>query len=90
MTDAHTNDGGKRRRPPKRDGWMISDAELIEKLGVPEKTARAAIALLDADRNSGFPPKQKLWGDRRHRVSVEKWLEATGGLKLAPSRRDSE
>lgn len=67
-------------RRVRRGGLFVNDAELIERLGVPEKMARAAIRSLDMDRRSGFPKKQAIWGDRRYWPAVEKWLEKTGGL----------
>lgn len=70
----------RRTRTKKRGGLYVTDAELIEKLGVPEKLAREALHVLDHDRRSGFPRKQALWGGRRHWPSVEKWCEITGGL----------
>lgn len=72
----------RRPRAKKRGGLYVTDAELIEKLGVPEKLAREALHALDHDRRSGFPRKQALWGNRRHWPSVEKWCENTGGLAL--------
>jgi len=41
---------------------FVTDAELIRRIGVPEKIARVAIRALDANPKSGFPKKQKLWG----------------------------
>lgn len=61
-------------RTTKRGGLYVTDAELIEKLGVPEKIARAAIAAMDKNPRSGFPRKLALFGDRRHWPSVEAYL----------------
>jgi|GEM_PF-3486551 len=73
-----------RRR--RRGGEFVTDAELIERLNVPEKIAREAIRALDADpRRSGFPQKQKLWGNRRHWRSILRWLEKTNGLTMPAS-----
>lgn len=80
-----------RERKPRtktRGGLFVTDTELIEKLKVPERVARQALAMLDRDGCTGFPPKQPIWGDRRHWPSVEKWLEAHSGLILPPSQRD--
>jgi hypothetical protein len=59
---------------------FVTDAELIRRLGVPEKIARAAIRMLDRDPRSGFPKKQKLWGDRRYWPAVCAYLDRTNGL----------
>ena len=42
----------------------VTDAELIRRIGVPEKKARVQLRELDR-KASGFPRKQKSWGDRR-------------------------
>jgi hypothetical protein len=70
----------RKHRTKKRGGLFVTDAELIEKLGVPEKIARQTLRALDREPRSGFPAKQKLWGGRRYWPAVEKWLELTGGL----------
>lgn len=85
MTDAATSTE-RRPRTTKRGGLYVTDAELIERLGVPEKLARQALHVLDHDRKAGFPRKQALWGNRRHWPSVEKWCEMTGGF---PQERKS-
>ena len=41
----------------ERDKLFVTDAEMIRRLGVPEKTARAAIRMLDLKRDSGFVGK---------------------------------
>jgi len=56
---------------------FVTDAELIRRLGVPLKTARAAIKLLDRDQRSGFPAKQALWGGRRYWPAVRRWFDQT-------------
>lgn len=64
---------------------FVTDAELIRRLGVPEKIARAAIQALDSQPASGFPKKQKLWGDRRHWPSVEAYFARHSGLTMPAS-----
>lgn len=66
----------------ERDKLFITDAELIRLLGVPEKTARDAIRALDQNPRSGFPKKQKLWGDRRPKRAILAWLDTAYGVKL--------
>lgn len=71
---------------------FVTDAELIRRLGVPEEAARRTIRVLDAQR-SGFPRKQKIWGDRRYWPAVEQWLAQTNGMlwddaaRLIPEER---
>lgn len=65
---------------------FVTDAELIRRLGVPEKKARRLIQTLD-QKKAGFPQKQKLWGDRRYWPDVKAYLDATCGLRMGVSRR---
>jgi hypothetical protein len=68
----------------------ITDAELIRRMGVPEKIARQAIEGLDRNRSSGFPKKQKLFGGRRYWPAVRAYLDKLNGVKMdAPQRRAS-
>ena len=68
-----------------REGLYITDAELIRRIGVPEKIARDAIRILDQDKRSGFPQKKALWGDRRYWPAVRAWFDRTNGLKIEAS-----
>lgn len=67
----------------EQDKLWVTDAELIRRIGVPEKKAREAIRMLEA--KSGFPRKQKLWGDRRYWPAVKAYFDSLYGL---PQRRD--
>lgn len=72
----------------EREKPWITDAELIRRLGVPEKIARQRIKSLDQDRRSGFPQKQPFWGDRRYWPAVKAYFERVYGLKMqAPEHR---
>lgn len=51
----------------------VTDAELIRRLGVGEKTARVAIGELE--RRSGFPKKDPLFGDKRYWPAVKAFLD---------------
>ena len=75
----------KRRlaRGSKRGGLFMTDGELVEMLGIPEKVARETIRYLDARPAMGFPRKNPLWADRRYRPAVEAWLAKTNGHKIA-------
>jgi hypothetical protein len=69
----------------------VTDAEMIRRMGVPEKIARAALHALDRDKASGFPQKKKLWGDRRYWPAVVGYLDHHYGFKsLGQSIRRSE
>ncbi len=68
----------------ERETLWVTDAELIRRLGCPEKPAREALRMLDS-KASGFPKKQKLWGDRRYWPAVKAYLDRTNGLTLEPS-----
>jgi hypothetical protein len=72
------------------DTLYITDAELIRRMGVPEKIARQAIRELDRNRASGFPKKQALFGDRRYWPAVKAYLDRLNGIKMdAPQRRSA-
>lgn len=62
-------------------GLYVSDAELIRRLGVPEKQAR--VALRDLARDPRFPPKDKLLGDRRYWPAVKLYLDRRAGISIA-------
>lgn len=61
----------------------VTDAELIRRSGVPEKIMRQNLRALDANPRACFPPKQKLYGDRRHWPSVKAYFEKTSGVPMA-------
>ena len=61
----------------------VTDAELIRRSGVPENRMYKLLAGLDADRKSGFPPKQRLWGNRRHWPSVKAYFAKHSGVTMA-------
>ena len=71
--------------------WL-TDEELIDALGVPVEAARIALAQLDADVRSGFPQKQKLWGNRRYLPAVQAYFEVVyvrpiSAARLIPENR---
>lgn len=66
----------------------VTDAEIIRRMGVPEKTARQAIQILDKDRRSGFPQKQALWGGRRYWPAVQAYLERTSGMHVVSNPQE--
>lgn len=70
-----------------RETLWVTDAEMIRRMGVPEKKARATIAALDRIRGSGFPAKQKQWGDRRYWPHVKAYFDRTSGLTMIASSR---
>ena len=51
----------------------VTDAELIRRSGVPRAIMRANLRALDNNPRLGFPPKNPLWGNRRHWPSVEEY-----------------
>ena len=64
----------------EKDKLYVTDAELIRRLGVPERLGRRNIAALDANpRISGFPQPSPFWGNRRYWPAVQAWLERTNG-----------
>jgi len=59
---------------PSITPW-VTDAEMIRRLGVPDKIARAALHALDRDKASGFPQKKALWGNRRYWPAVVAYFD---------------
>jgi hypothetical protein len=68
----------------------VTDAELIRRLGVPEKTVRENLRMFDAKPGSGFPQKQKLWGNKRYWPAVKTYFDAQYGVKIAVSATGRE
>jgi hypothetical protein len=63
---------------------FVTDAEMIRRIGVPDKIARAAIKVLDENPYSGFPKKSEVWGNRRYWPAVELWFQKHQDLDNAP------
>lgn len=70
----------------EKDKLWLTDAELIRRLGVPERDARVALRELDS-KPSGFPKKSKLWGNRRYWPAVNDYFDQVYGLKVPPSQQ---
>lgn len=70
---------------PPHAALYVTDAELIRRLGVPEKIARDALRMLDADKMKGFPQKSRLWGGRRYWPAVKAWFDREEGNKIGSS-----
>ncbi|HEY6258855.1 MAG TPA: hypothetical protein VIY51_24015 [Xanthobacteraceae bacterium] len=64
----------------------VTDVEMIRRIGVPEKIARAAINALDENPHSGFPKKSALWGNRRYWPAVAAWFQEQYDLENEPRR----
>lgn len=66
----------------------VTDAELIRRSGIPVHKARLLISELDR-LPSGFPPKDKLCGNRRYWPAVKDFFANRTAKLLAPQRRTS-
>ncbi len=62
----------------EKDKFYLTDAELIRKLGVPEKFMRGILPGLET--KYGFPPKQPLFNGRRYWPAVKAWMDKHNGL----------
>jgi hypothetical protein len=62
----------------EKDKLFLTDAELIRRLGVPEKIMRPMLPGLEA--KYGFPRKQALFGGRRYWPAVKFWLDKHHGI----------
>lgn len=81
-----THDMGK---PERHETLWVTDAELIRRSGIPEKVARRLIRELDR-LPSGFPKKDKLWGNRRYWPAVKDYFAARASKMASPQRRDHQ
>lgn len=68
----------------EQDKLWVTDAELIRRIGVPEKKAREALRMAEA--KDGFPRKQKMWGDRRYWPAVKVYFDNLYGHPPRGSR----
>ena len=64
----------------EKDKLYLTDAELIRRLGVPEKLMRPMLPGLE--KNYGFPKKSPLFGERRYWPAVKNWLDKHNGLTV--------
>jgi hypothetical protein len=62
----------------EKDKLYLTDAELIRRLGVPDRTLRSILPTLE--NKFGFPKKQPLFGGRRYWPAVKAWLDKHNGL----------
>ena len=70
----------------EKDKLWVTDAELIRLFGLPEKMARRLLRELDS-KPSGFPKKQKLYGDRRYKPAVLAYFDRHYGGTLPASQQ---
>ena len=70
----------------EKDKLVVTDTELIRRLGVPAKIGRAAIHDLDKHHpgRPKFPQKDPLFGNRRFWPAVEKYLMLRHGVTDDP------
>jgi hypothetical protein len=66
----------------ERETLWVTDAELIRRMGVPRDRAREVLRMLDS-KPSGFPKKEKLWGDRRYWPGVKAYFDKVYGASFA-------
>jgi len=69
----------------EKEKLYVTDAELIRRLGVPEKIGRAMLHVYDREKHRGFPQKQAVVGNRRYWPAVKAFLDRTNGLTLGSS-----
>jgi hypothetical protein len=64
----------------EKDKLYLTDAELIRRLGVPDRILRPILPELE--NKHGFPRKQALFGNRRYWPAVKAWLDKHNGLPV--------
>lgn len=60
------------------DPLYLTDAEIAQRLGLPQKQAKIALAALENMR--GFPHRDPLFGQRRYWPAIKKFLDHRHGL----------
>ena len=63
----------------EKDKLYVTDAELIRRMGVPERQGRAM--LQDLVKKPGFPRKEAYAGGRRYYPAVKAYFDKLNGLK---------
>jgi hypothetical protein len=72
----------------EKDKLWLTDAELIRRMGVPEKIAREQLRTLDR-KNPHFPKKQAAWGNRRYWPAVQAYFDRVySAPSSTPNRGD--
>ncbi len=81
----------KQERKARNGGLFVTDAELLRRLGVPEKLGYQALGMLDENPKSGFPQKDPLWGGRRYWPAVRSYLDTyyQGKIGISPFKRNA-
>ena len=67
----------------EKEKLYLTDAELIRRIGVPEKTLRPLLPALES--KYGFPRKSPLFVGRRYWPAVKAWLDKHNGITMDPS-----
>jgi hypothetical protein len=62
----------------EKDKLYLTDAELIRRLGVPSRSARALFTELENKHR--FPRKDPVWGGRRYWPAVKQWFDLRNGV----------
>lgn len=81
-----TSDTATLARPETQtDPLYINDAELIRRMGIPEKKARHLLRYFDNNPKLLFPQKDKLFDDRRYWPAVRAFLDKRNRLNMDAS-----
>lgn len=72
-------------RPETQDPLYINDAELIRRMGIPEKKARHLLRYFDNNPKLLFPQKDKLFDGRRYWPAVRAFLDKRNKLTMDAS-----
>ncbi len=70
-----------------RETLWITDAEMIRRLGVPEKIMRQNLIEFDKKPALGFPQKNKIWGGRRYWPAVRAYFDRINRLNPQEERK---
>jgi hypothetical protein len=67
---------------------FLTDAEIAQRWGICDKTARRAIKALE--KAGGFPKKDALFGGKRYWPAVDAFMKRRAGLSMASVPTDGE
>lgn len=73
----------------EQDKLFVTDAEMIRRLGIPARQARAYLHELDKNPRSGFPRKSQMAGGRRWWPAVRAYFDRMNGLSSSVTIRDT-
>ena len=74
----------------EREKLYVTDAELVRRIGLPDKDGYMLIRMFDENpAKYGFPQKSKLMSGRRYWPKVKAWFDKYEGLNPQEQRKSA-